>query len=336
MGLSNEERISKLYWSIHRLTAVAAEMPEGDKFTYTGTGVARIKALADQLWHAFLGNQSNPVFWMLGGDADSPVKGPEGAWSAAIVGLCDSHRDDPSRVNLDDLGRDDPFNPFDSFLDARGLIGQAEGGDALKAVFDIYGWAEAIVYALRRYNDKLSASLQGLSKIVSDLLGACYGVFVHNEVYGRAYVLNRLLEALYGGRYAREGTDPVRDWFLKDGLHHRLTRPMRDNTLAEVIEWDKWRLTHKMTPENRLILALRISGRRFHYDHEFKDLLKAAKGMKPRPRIKVLEAEFAKCQKAHGERDEQSMVEYREEKEREANYTIHGFRSYDWSKKGKK
>ena len=108
--------------------------------------------MVDGLWHGLFGGNSNGAFWILGGDADNPVKGPNGAWSAAIDVLCDSNQP-PLEKNKSQRAfdkarekayRERPFNPFDSFLSVSGLIGYGRGGRVLSAVYNIYRWTESL------------------------------------------------------------------------------------------------------------------------------------------------------------------------------------------------
>lgn len=338
MGLSDEERISKLYWGIHRVTAIVAEIGdtrEDYSLPYeTPERIDRIKAITDRLWYAFLGGHRNTAFWILGGELADAVKKASGPWSTAIIGLCDEHRKDPSVYRPDRSKL--PFDPFDGHLDVPGLLGESEGGAVRRAIFEMYGWTEALAYALRRYDDKLRRGFVDLDKAIADLQGECYGIFVHDEVFGRAYVLNRTLEALYGGRYGKDD-DLVRKVFQKLNLHHYLSRPMgREGSLTECIGWDKWRLTHEPTPHNRILLALRIAGRRFHYDHQFKDLVAGLKDVKPKPRWERIEREFQKCKKAHETRDADGMNRYREDAEASATMAIHGYQAHEWLEKPEK
>jgi len=346
MGLSDEERVQKVFWGIEQVTHLindpdclgnddlVSEWGLGERF---GDNIRRLRAVADGLWHSFLGGGKNTGFWLLGGDADNPVRGPSGAWSAAICSVCDEHRPKSDDGWHEKAMAKLPFNPFDEFLSIHGLLRQSEHGAVREAVYNIYGWSEFLSYAVRRYDDKLRQGWAKLDKAISDIQGTCFSIFGRDDMYTRAYVLNRLLEALYGGRYG-DDEDPVRKAFLKLNMHHDLSRPMgRNGSTTEVIAWDAWRLQHKVTPQNRVVLALRIAGRRFHYDHQFKELVSLVSKAKPKPRLKRLESEFAKCKASHEADEKGSGDRYRERNNRDEVVVIHGYQGYDWlEKRGKK
>lgn len=345
MGLSDEERVQKVFWGIEQLTHVLTDPDDlgnddliheygfGDRFP---ENLRRLRAIGDSLWHSFLGGDRNTAFWLMGGDADNPVRDPKGAWSAAIISMCEGHQPKTESDKFWERSRrDKTFDPFDGFLDIPGLLGQSEHGKVRRAVYNVYGWSEFLSYAVRRYDDKLRRGWGKIDKAISDIQGVCFSIFGRDEFYTRAYVLNRLLEALYGGRYAYD-RDPVGIALNKLYMHHDLSRPMsRDGMTAEVIGWDAWRLQHKKTPENRLVLALRIAGRRFHYDHKLKELLGAIKDIKPKPSTKRLEREFAKCKAAHEADEKGGQDRYREDAERDEVMAIHGYKGYEWLQRGK-
>lgn len=333
MGLSNDERLSKLYWGITHITQLATSINLKNAPYDQAEAIRQLRASADTLWNGFLGSHSNGAYWILGGDAGNPVRGPNGPWSAAIVSLCDEHRKDPSVIRTKDLLKDAPFDPFEGYLDIPGLLSNSEEyGGLRKTIYKIYGWTEFVSYALRRYDDDLRTGLSAVDKAIADIQGTCFGIFAGDEIYGRAYVLNRTLEALYGKAYGPK--DPVREAFLNLCMHHDLTRPMgRDGSLTECIEWDKWRMTHKDTPQNRITLALRIAGRRFHYDHKFKDLMKAVKDCTPAVREDRLRKVFDQCKAAHDADEAESHDTYRKDAHLDEATVIHGYHAYDWLKK---
>lgn len=83
MGLSDEERIAKIYWAITHITEILQEfkLDEDTRFGLPYEQDGRIRALqkqGDKLWHQFLGSKSNGAFWILGGDAGNSVKDAKG------------------------------------------------------------------------------------------------------------------------------------------------------------------------------------------------------------------------------------------------------------------
>jgi len=321
MGLSNEERLSKMFWAVHHLSLQCRELKaEG----WHRESIEHLQELGDKLWHALLEGKRDSAYWILGGDLDSGVTGPNSPWGVLIEAQCEEAQasEEPSR---DDL----PFDPFRCFLSVEGLAGQGVDGEFRRNVLGIYREVESLIYGLRRYTDTFRLGFENLDRLASNLLGACFAAMQGEDGYAKAYVGNRLMKWIYG-----QWGGPVWKALNEVNMHHYLSRFMSDYcTLAEVIAWDEWRLTHKDTVQNRLVLALRMAGRRFHYDHQFTQLVKATRGLGVRE--KVLKREFAKCIKAHEAHEAENQGQYVAERDSEENTVIHGFDyKSQWERKG--
>jgi len=324
LGLSDEERINKVVWAVNALASNGrklrklVESKDYDDIPYgSSEEAAALVGYLDQVWHAYLGAGSNGMFWIIGGDHNNPVEKPGAPWSTAIIAQCERNRPLPAdTVSWDELAGKQPFDPFDNFLDVRGLLPL----DYHKLIFDTYAWTEQLVYALRRYRDKLLAGFPALDKLISDIQGCCFDLFQKQEAFGRAYVGSRLLKALYE-------TDPrVKEIFLELCFHHDLGPGIREGRLKDVIAWDHWRLDHKATPQNAIVLALRISGRRFKHAHKLRQIIEKTRGMGVRE--KVLQREFDKCLKASQEEEESSRKRYSQNRDWDALEAIHGYGSH--------
>ena len=110
MGLCDEERISGLFFSIGKLVSLSEGLEPKNSDT------ERLSYLIDQLWHAFLGNTSNPSHWLMGsGSSNGVTWGSASPWGVAINYHCKditSESEDESEV----------FNALDSFLDIPHLL----------------------------------------------------------------------------------------------------------------------------------------------------------------------------------------------------------------------
>ena len=344
MGLSDEERLEKIWWGVTQLQERLRDLPADSEEHHTliDQGVHLLREKVDQTWNAFLGRGSNSTFWLLGGDASDEVRGPHGAWSTAICGLCEEAR----RENPEDSPQED-FNAFDQHLSVEALLGDQRG--RRRIVYDVFCWTEQLIYALRRYDDNLRQTLDPLSKLLADMQGICFGIFARDEDYAKAYVLNRVLAGLLGGEYLWQ-KDKLGKILLDDmNLADRFTRamvansPPRGESLKTIIAWDHERLSMKPTVENRLLLLMRIAGRRLHYEHQIKDLLGHLKKARLRVRPEHVLYEFAKCKAAHDEKEGGDQAAYNQRSEEEALYAIHGSAAFDLvkdrnkrNKKGKK
>lgn len=275
MGLSKEERLGKMVWAVHALTRLGRELQAQRAAAMYLDGLPVLIELLDRLWHAYLGGRSNGMYWLVGGDLDGPVTEEGLPWSSIVMAQCEE-----ARLPPDEPGEAHPFDPFRDMLSVKGLLPD----DAHQKVYDVYGWTEQLAYALRRYPDELMAQYAVLDKLISDIQGACFHIFQSSTAYGRAYVGNRLLQALYDDTR-------VEEVFNELHLQVLLRKRIRSCTLAEVIAWDRWRLDHQMTLHNRVLLAIRICGPGFNEFH-FRKLMARVRGSVCEP---VLQRELAKC-----------------------------------------
>ena len=305
MGLSDEERAKNLYWYTHQIYQKSLSLPDRDPLDH---GYPRLKALCAQVWDAFLGHHSNGVHWILGSSAGNRVEKANSAWSAAIGIALEEDRDESQ------WSKEIDFDPFNGFIDISGLLGHVDKTHA--SVFDIFAWTENAVYALRRYNDDFLSNHVRLSRLISEIQGVCFGIFVKNDAFPRAYVLHEVLKLLYKD-------EVLAKVFAKQHWHHDFSRPMSDHTsLQEVRVWHR-RVTGKANLQDKIIVALEIAGRRFNYDHMFKDLV----GLLPADQIDatVLRAAFDQCKAAHVDRETQSSASYQNATNYEYNQIIHGY-----------
>lgn len=339
MGLSAEERVQKMFWAIHNLnhalvdTTYLNSLAEyDDTYGRLALGVQQLRAKIGELWHALLASDSNAGFWFFGGDLDNPVTDRNGAWATAIAHHCNSHREDPDVYRMDP--RNGPFNPFNGALCVDGLVRKCgHEGMVMSQVLGIYRNTEYLSYGLRRYDDKLRARFAGVDKLISDIMGICFGIFAHREEYARAYVLNRTLRWVYTGSrdemFNPYCPDPTAQILLDLCMHHSLSRPMgQEGSTAEVIRWDQWRLQHKPTPQNRIKMAMRIAGRLFHCDHQFAKLMEAAEKLTPRPKSRKIKKVFEQCKRAHA--NDGSARRHTEDTQLKAHMAVHGYRAYSW------
>lgn len=302
MGLSDEERLNGIFWSINKMVEIADSIKdEKESYCYP----KKLVDLVGQLWHAFLGKEQNPGHWILGSSATNVVKWDTcTSWGVAINNHC---RD---LFKEDDLCNND-FNAFDNFLDIPGLLRNV--GKQFSAIYNVYAWGEQVIYYLRRYDDKLLKDLELLSAVISNIQGECFRLFKSNEEYARAYVLNAISKILYGDLYPyqKEKWDPFTKFLSEECGHHDLNRLMQPSEgdlkiLAQMhMDLYKAKKKKKLTLLLRAEVFIKLAGRRFHYDHKFKKLLSHLK-MKGASEKKLRDL-FNQCKKDHEESEKKSM-----------------------------
>jgi hypothetical protein len=244
--------------------------------------------------------------------------GSSSPWGLAITHHCDgvlADDEDSLDAVLEKQGRKNSKNSFDAFegfLDIPGLLGSAGGPH--RHIYNIFTWSEQLIYNLRRYEDELLSDMGTLSKIVSDIQGECFHLFKQNDAYAKAYVLSILTKMLYGPLYPYqvEKWDPLVEHLNKNAVHHDLARLMEPEgelkTLAELhVKMQHAEKDKKMTLMLRTEVMLELSGRRYHYDHHFKELQELLKGSVTRDDLRKLKRLFEKNKKDHEDKEKESQ-----------------------------
>jgi hypothetical protein len=303
MGLSNEERLKGLFYDIESMVSRA------DAIKGESDHPQKLVAFVDQLWYAFLGKTRNSAHWIMDSSASNPVAWDTiSPWGVAINHHCqDLLKDEP------EIPSSDKFDAFDGFLNVPGLLGQA--GMVYKNVYEIFAYSEQAVYHLRRYDDELSESLSGLSKLLADIQGECFQIFIDDQTYARAYILNIVTKMIYGTHYpySEEKWDPLTQFLAKDNMHHDLSRMMQprdadtEKLAALHVKLHRAKETKKLTLMLRAEAMLLLAGRRFHYDHKFAELKVALRRRVTAKEMRTLRVLFNKCKKDHKEDEKKSL-----------------------------
>ena len=339
MGLSDQERLEKIYWAIHHMVKLGHEIRQDpDASNCVGCVIEKV----EQLWPAFIGGQSNSAHWILGSSASNAVTAPNSVWSTSILNHLEDSRQLEQKLKEEEeikkTGQapyEAPFDAFDNgFLDIAGLLGQCHyRGKFNRHLYELFGWSEQLAYALRRYDDELLKSFQSLSDVLARLQGELFGFFSANNDFAKAYVLNQVLDHLYRDK-------DFQKLAYKQHWHHDLSRPMRSNrddsvSLEKVREWHYRAVVNskKQTTEDKILLALEIMGRHYHYQHNYNDMVSVLQADNVLFNPKKLESAFKKCEARHKELEEAGHKEYRNDSERDVNAAIHG---WDFQGRGKK
>jgi len=315
MGLSNEERLKGIYYAVAKITEFADELDK-KKPGYP----EKLVGLIQHLWHDLLGRNANSIHWVVGSSATNQITwGTISPWSIAVQGHCDGLFNEESpvlkaRKNSDD---DEPFDAFKSFLGIPGLLGQA--GEHYKFVYNVFAWSEHLVYYLRRYRDELLEDLSSLSETISKIQGECFNLFKGDDTYARAYVLFQACRLIYTDSYPYMDYDAFTQYLTKEGCHHDLNRLMTEGSLKEISEvhiiLERARKQNKLTQVLRAECFMKLAGHKYHYDHQFKALIKIAGKSWSNDQKKRLTELFEECKKKHEEYEKDSQERYENNKE---------------------
>lgn len=305
MGLSDEERLSGVYFAIRALNEQVHNW-ESDRYCQDNWGMEghvcdEIKKLIKGMWHQLLGSQSNGAHWIMGSSSSNTIGRTSGTpWEVAVTEHLEKmvNREDKSVVDID---KDQPFDARKMCSIGYLLTHYHYHGRDMQYVFDIYQWLEQMIYYLRRYDDQFAKNLSGLSETISRISGLCFDVFSRYDEFAKAYLVHEIIEMLYGPLYPyrEEKWDVVTKIMSKHNLHHDLTDLMSSEwklvdiakvhvtlvnakTLAER-KANKSRKTRYSWGQDRdfmkarLMALLTLNCKIGEYEHVFKDIEKALK-----------------------------------------------------------
>lgn len=324
MGLSDEERIAKLYYGIASLIESVADsecgsdVPWDEDFNLLKERVAR-------LWLVFLGGRSNSTYWAFGGDADAGItSASSGPWAVAVKGHLEASIAEVQRKaqEAEFPPSKAKFDPFDGFLDLPRLLRQSSPTRA--AVYTAYERTEFLAYTLHRYDDDLSKRLDRLGDLIADIQGTCFTIFSKDSAFAKAYVLRRVLGLVFCNTRTGIFLDATGEKLVSAMyMHHHVTGAMSgDSSIADVVAIDK-ALGDAPSAVDKVVAALRLAGPNVYYDHQFESLVKAF-GESARARIKP---EFERCKALHDERESARSSNASISMKRDEQYVVHGFDS---------
>jgi hypothetical protein len=315
MGLSDEERLSGVYYAIDSMMEIVKNLNyHKEEYDYPHTLINYVK----EMWHAFIGKDSNGIHWVIGSSSSNEVTHySPSIWGVAAI----NHHTDKvlkeSKGPLEEFVKDNKnfFNAFDGFLDISGLL--KSDGHFKSAIYDIYGWTEQVIYYLRRYDDKFLKEHEALSKVVSNVQGECFNLFKHDNVYARAYILNKICKFIYTDKYPyrSKNYDMFTRFLVKEHCQHHFTTPMHEHDikpLAEIhVRLHRADKEKKLTAMMRAEAFLQVAGSSFHHDHLFNNLVKALnlKGL-DLIKFKML---FIECKNKHEKKEKDSHERYRDD-----------------------
>lgn len=279
MGLSNEERAEKIYFSIWRMT-------QSEKVSRIREEYPPLADLLEKLWPAFLGKYGNSLHWILGSGVSDEVMDKPTLFNVAVCGNFDRERPD----SLDSLN-EDRRKEIEAILDVAEREAELEKFDlcefqssfrptisgilernapGLADVYAVYEDCENIRYALNRYRDDFARSGAELDALVANILGACFHVFTTDS---------RIREAWYTFQIANRAVyrriDPcatiVKIW-RRGALHQDVGLGV--HRLEDLHEyWKKLQCKQTLTTEESVLATLWLLQRRFHYAHQLNDVL---------------------------------------------------------------
>lgn len=317
MGLSNEERITGVYFAVDNLYSKAKEFREfldtNQNNFFPKKDSKRIFELIDSLWHDIIHSNSNSIHWLVGSSASNTIREDGfGPWEIAIRHHCVKFPEVKNEFMKNLRSKDSKvFDPFDDFLNISGLLSKESHEN--QYYFDIFAWVEQLSYYLKRYDDEFLKKYENLSKTVSLLNGELFGIFKKNEEFAKAYVVNKICIALYTDKfpYREDEFDYVTKWMIKHNIYHHLSKVMLLE-LSEIVNIHLEVSKENISPFERLMIILKISSTSIH-DHFIKELLELDKGILTPKEIKLIQSIFKKARTDKEKKDKDESDKYKKE-----------------------
>jgi len=278
MGLSNEERTEKIFFSVWRMTRPErfdslAKYPE-------------LLELLRRLWSTLLARKSNGLYWILGSGVGNEIMDKPSLFNTAIIG--NKYRDEPDNLQQMTDERIAEIEAMPDSPEKTALLEKARliefqccyrptfqsillrNAPELASIYEIYEECEHIRYALNRYDDEFSAGLSELDALICNILGNCFNYFTTDSRFREAWytwqISNRLV-------YLRvDETSVVVRFWASQHLQHAVGIGVHD--LDELhAKWAVIQQKQTLTSEEAILTTLWLLKRRFHYDHELNALL---------------------------------------------------------------
>lgn len=323
MGLSNRERTGKILYSVKEIVSKADQIKKAKREFSMDERLQKILVLCDHLWPSLLGAEQNAIHWLFGSASSNPVdQENEDLWSIAVCSLIPRAEEGVIKSEDDFLPKMG-FNPLDSMLSIPCLLKGLENWD-VAFVCEIYGLIENIIYALRRYNDNFLKEKQLFSDLVANIQGTCFSILYDNIDFSRCYIAHEIYKILYTDHYRLEKSETYKDvvdeWMHFENMHHDITRAVGRS--GENIKWLAEQHLLLLGSEgsdlkkNRVLVAIRMAGRRYHYDHKIKkmfEILAKDKDLSDKNFLDEVKKETEVCKKAKIKDDEDFSKQYKED-----------------------
>jgi len=234
MAASNYEILHAVYSRINSIHQQRKQLISSDyREDYCSK---ELLLLVDRLWHTFLRMNSlklnlrdyHDIYIRTNQDDLTP-------WGIALT----EHTQEILLSIESSKGDDeeDLLEPYNSL--------EGEGELSIKSILQTYSNEHAFVYYV--YKEVISISewldynpkgFKVLNKLISDIHGECFSLFIKDSTYTKAYLLHILCkDFIYWKRYPchEKGEDALLDWVLKNGEYNSLKNLM--NLHHKDIEW---------------------------------------------------------------------------------------------------
>lgn len=294
MGLSNEERYNKIAWAIDHITNLVEKLD--DKYTTT-----KLKGMVERLWYEFLKNDSNGVYWFIGGTLHDDRIHRESLIAPAFECHVPKKQDDWLAERREKDGYFDHYKWVkDNAISMEALLNHTSE-PYRGAVLMTYLHTEAIAYALCRYHDDFMDRYESLNVLLRQMQGECFKFFKMDRTFTHAWMVHNLCDRVI----TMQEEDLVNKWWQKHCLHHEVKLEFDDYDAA--FELFKKHQFRDLSIQDRIDITLALVSERYHEEFQHNEFLKMVKEynknkeVKVKLKVKQLEDHFKKVRDNHKE-----------------------------------
>lgn len=240
MGLSDEERITKVYWCIHHLS----------QLKFSEYGYEGLNEKIAQVWPAIQNSSSNGI----GSELDQE-RFDQGIYASAFQGVIEHFRPKEEENSWE---KSKYFQFYQTYLPDRTKWLSGDASSLMKLAGIIAGY----YYAANRYDDKLAQKLKNTSDLLAQMQGIIYQHFSSNPIFLEAWMAEKIIHRCW----KHNDQDLIDSWIVEENLHHHLRSwKMSDSDRFSLVKFHKNPLK---TTQDRFCAIAFLTHDRIHYPHQ--------------------------------------------------------------------
>lgn len=252
MGLSNEERYTKIAHGVNRIYKLSDHIDNCNN---------KLKKLSENIWYEFLKNESNGAFWLTGSSLANDYLSGENLISVAF----DSHRpekNNPLKIEINS----DFLKSYETISDMCSIINLLKNRSK-HAILEIFLNTEFVSYALCRYKDEFSCRYEGLNRLIRKIQGECFAIFEADREFTQAWMVASLIDKIF----TMDDKDIVNQWWIRHNLHHDIRFEWKD--YENHFKLFKNHQFKKMSVQDRIDLTLELIDSKYEHDYQHKEFI---------------------------------------------------------------
>lgn len=248
MGLSDQERYSKIVYTVKNLSDLLATIT--DEY-----GFRKLKSFQDKIWPALLNKEQFNHFWLFG-DGFSNTKFEGGLLYEALS----IHAEDLVGEPYEQTEEQNEKQGMREFILERMDILNLLSDRNERIVVEAYQHIINYFYAVNRYRDKFSENFTDLTSLLSNIKGELFKIISNDPTYFRAYLLSNIYKKCIDV-YADDALNNV---LRKHYLYHNFPLMKEHDTKFLFETWKRiqFKNTSELSFEERVFTVFECMNRR--------------------------------------------------------------------------